>query len=305
MVTLITEKLQNQRLDDLSRRVLQAGPYSAEKLNRSGHLFPLEVGGCLGLGGERLPLSKGHRMAGRSHSHPASSPHSLLVLCTWNQIIESSSKELLWTLTTKSLSKEETRAPGQPCVEDRLLGALGLQALRALSCQPRVLWLMRTVSSGGQSRQAHAQARAALWTSVRIQGPPWHHRLSGTAGPCQSLRSWLAAAPRGGPAAPRSGLQCPRGAATAAGAPRCGAAVAAALGAWACPGAPPRPWRPGLPLPAAVGSRAARAAWPQLPAALSSLAGSPGAACRSPRNTLQIRVLTCFLPAAPQRPRPS
>ncbi|XP_069877764.1 protein FAM53A isoform X1 [Dipodomys merriami] len=45
MVTLITEKLQNQRLDDLSRRVLQAGPYSAEKLNRSGHLFPLEVGG--------------------------------------------------------------------------------------------------------------------------------------------------------------------------------------------------------------------------------------------------------------------
>ncbi|XP_048219936.1 protein FAM53A [Perognathus longimembris pacificus] len=45
MVTLITEKLQNQRLDDRSRRVLQAGAYSAEKLNRSGHLFPLEAGG--------------------------------------------------------------------------------------------------------------------------------------------------------------------------------------------------------------------------------------------------------------------
>lgn len=44
MVTLITEKLQNQSLDDLTRRAREAGPYSAEKLNKSGHLFPLEIG---------------------------------------------------------------------------------------------------------------------------------------------------------------------------------------------------------------------------------------------------------------------
>ncbi|XP_051056269.1 protein FAM53A isoform X2 [Phodopus roborovskii] len=44
MVTLITEKLQNQSLDDLTRRAHEAGPYSAEKLNKSGHLFPLEIG---------------------------------------------------------------------------------------------------------------------------------------------------------------------------------------------------------------------------------------------------------------------
>lgn len=44
MVTLITEKLQNQSLDDLTRRACEAGPYSAEKLNKSGHLFPLEIG---------------------------------------------------------------------------------------------------------------------------------------------------------------------------------------------------------------------------------------------------------------------
>uniref|UniRef100_D6REV4 Family with sequence similarity 53, member A n=1 Tax=Mus musculus TaxID=10090 RepID=D6REV4_MOUSE len=43
MVTLITEKLQNQSLDDLTRRACEAGPYSAEKLNKSGHLFPLEI----------------------------------------------------------------------------------------------------------------------------------------------------------------------------------------------------------------------------------------------------------------------
>ncbi|XP_069351653.1 protein FAM53A isoform X1 [Eulemur rufifrons] len=42
MVTLITEKLQSQSLDDLTRKA-EAGPYYAEKLNRSGHLFPLEI----------------------------------------------------------------------------------------------------------------------------------------------------------------------------------------------------------------------------------------------------------------------
>ncbi|XP_008840041.1 protein FAM53A [Nannospalax galili] len=43
MVTLITEKLQNQSLDDLTRRACEASPYSAEKL-KSGYLFPLEIG---------------------------------------------------------------------------------------------------------------------------------------------------------------------------------------------------------------------------------------------------------------------
>ncbi|KAG3277072.1 family with sequence similarity 53 member A, transcript variant X8 [Ictidomys tridecemlineatus] len=43
MVTLITEKLQNQSLDDLTHKACEAGPYSAEQLNKSGHLFPLEV----------------------------------------------------------------------------------------------------------------------------------------------------------------------------------------------------------------------------------------------------------------------
>lgn len=43
MVTLITEKLQNQSLDDLTRKACEAGPYSAEELNRSGRLLPLEV----------------------------------------------------------------------------------------------------------------------------------------------------------------------------------------------------------------------------------------------------------------------
>ncbi|XP_047422862.1 protein FAM53A isoform X4 [Sciurus carolinensis] len=43
MVTLITEKLQNQSLDDLTCKACEAGPYSAEKLSKSGHLFPLEV----------------------------------------------------------------------------------------------------------------------------------------------------------------------------------------------------------------------------------------------------------------------
>lgn len=42
MVTLITEKLQNQSLDDLTRRTHEARPYSAEKL-KSGYLFPLEI----------------------------------------------------------------------------------------------------------------------------------------------------------------------------------------------------------------------------------------------------------------------
>uniref|UniRef100_A0A2I3HNP0 Family with sequence similarity 53 member A n=1 Tax=Nomascus leucogenys TaxID=61853 RepID=A0A2I3HNP0_NOMLE len=44
MVTLITEKLQSQSLDDLTCKA-EAGPlqYSAEALNKSGRLFPLEL----------------------------------------------------------------------------------------------------------------------------------------------------------------------------------------------------------------------------------------------------------------------
>lgn len=42
MVTLITEKLQSQSLDDLTCKT-EAGPYSAETLNSSGRLFPLEL----------------------------------------------------------------------------------------------------------------------------------------------------------------------------------------------------------------------------------------------------------------------
>ncbi|XP_008048393.1 protein FAM53A isoform X1 [Carlito syrichta] len=41
MVTLITEKLQNQSLDDLTLKA-EVRPYSTETLNKSGHLFPLE-----------------------------------------------------------------------------------------------------------------------------------------------------------------------------------------------------------------------------------------------------------------------
>ncbi|TKC40862.1 protein FAM53A isoform X2 [Monodon monoceros] len=43
MVTLITEKLQNQSLDDLARKSYDAGPCSAQKLNTSGHSFPSET----------------------------------------------------------------------------------------------------------------------------------------------------------------------------------------------------------------------------------------------------------------------
>lgn len=44
MVTLITEKLQNQSLDDLAHKSYDAGRHSAEKLNnQSGHLFPFET----------------------------------------------------------------------------------------------------------------------------------------------------------------------------------------------------------------------------------------------------------------------
>ncbi|KAM5272395.1 protein FAM53A [Ctenodactylus gundi] len=43
MVTLITEKLQNQSLHDLTRKAHEAGPYSAEELSSSGHLFPSAV----------------------------------------------------------------------------------------------------------------------------------------------------------------------------------------------------------------------------------------------------------------------
>nr|XP_012322290.1 protein FAM53A [Aotus nancymaae]XP_012322291.1 protein FAM53A [Aotus nancymaae]XP_012322292.1 protein FAM53A [Aotus nancymaae]XP_012322293.1 protein FAM53A [Aotus nancymaae]XP_021522667.1 protein FAM53A [Aotus nancymaae]XP_021522668.1 protein FAM53A [Aotus nancymaae]XP_021522669.1 protein FAM53A [Aotus nancymaae] len=42
MVTLITEKLQSQSLDDLTCKA-EAGSYSAETLNKSGRLFPLEL----------------------------------------------------------------------------------------------------------------------------------------------------------------------------------------------------------------------------------------------------------------------
>ncbi|XP_045145411.1 protein FAM53A [Echinops telfairi] len=39
MVTLITEKLQNQSLDDLARKTYDASPYSTERVNKSGGLF--------------------------------------------------------------------------------------------------------------------------------------------------------------------------------------------------------------------------------------------------------------------------
>nr|XP_013009966.1 protein FAM53A isoform X2 [Cavia porcellus] len=43
MVTLITEKLQNQSLDDLTCKTREAGQYSSKRLTGSGHLFPLEI----------------------------------------------------------------------------------------------------------------------------------------------------------------------------------------------------------------------------------------------------------------------
>lgn len=46
MVTLITEKLQNQSLDDLAHKSYDARPHPAETLNnKSGHLFPFETNG--------------------------------------------------------------------------------------------------------------------------------------------------------------------------------------------------------------------------------------------------------------------
>lgn len=49
MVTLITEKLQNQSLDDLAHQSCDAGPCSAEKRNsRSGPVFPFETNGDRG-----------------------------------------------------------------------------------------------------------------------------------------------------------------------------------------------------------------------------------------------------------------
>ncbi|XP_028938971.1 protein FAM53A [Ornithorhynchus anatinus] len=43
MVTLITEKLQNQRLDDFTCKTYSINLYSSEKLNKSGSLFPFEI----------------------------------------------------------------------------------------------------------------------------------------------------------------------------------------------------------------------------------------------------------------------
>ncbi|XP_032625597.1 protein FAM53A [Chelonoidis abingdonii] len=43
MVTLITEKLQNQSLDDLTCKTYNIHLYSSEKLNKSGSLFPFEI----------------------------------------------------------------------------------------------------------------------------------------------------------------------------------------------------------------------------------------------------------------------
>ncbi|XP_014344315.1 protein FAM53A isoform X2 [Latimeria chalumnae] len=43
MVTLITEKLQNQSLDDLTCKAFGINLHSAEKLNKSGSLFPYEI----------------------------------------------------------------------------------------------------------------------------------------------------------------------------------------------------------------------------------------------------------------------
>uniref|UniRef100_A0A8B9N716 Family with sequence similarity 53 member A n=1 Tax=Accipiter nisus TaxID=211598 RepID=A0A8B9N716_9AVES len=43
MVTLITEKLQNQSLDDLRCKTYNINLYSSEKLNKSGSLFPFEI----------------------------------------------------------------------------------------------------------------------------------------------------------------------------------------------------------------------------------------------------------------------
>uniref|UniRef100_A0A8C8RHY6 Family with sequence similarity 53 member A n=1 Tax=Pelusios castaneus TaxID=367368 RepID=A0A8C8RHY6_9SAUR len=43
MVTLITEKLQNQTLDDLTCKTYNIHLYSSEKLNKNGSLFPFEI----------------------------------------------------------------------------------------------------------------------------------------------------------------------------------------------------------------------------------------------------------------------
>ncbi|XP_010143188.1 PREDICTED: protein FAM53A isoform X2 [Buceros rhinoceros silvestris] len=43
MVTLITEKLQNQSLDDLTCKTYNINLYSSEKLNKSGSLFPFDI----------------------------------------------------------------------------------------------------------------------------------------------------------------------------------------------------------------------------------------------------------------------
>lgn len=206
----------------------------------------------------------------------------------------------LLTVSSPFVSPQWTGAPGRLFTRDSLLGARWPRGPLAPSCQAPAVWRTPRAFSGGQSPPAPTQARAwaVLWTSVRTQGRPQHHRPSDTAGPCPSPRSWCAAGPRGVPAAPRSGRQSPRGDATVAGVPRCsvvapGAPPCSGAQAQACPGAPcrqlapPRPWRPGQPQLAAASWTAAKAAPARAcPGAPQGPARSPqGAACPSLRST--------------------
>ncbi|XP_075400698.1 protein FAM53A [Tenrec ecaudatus] len=66
MVTLITEKLQNQSLDDLARKTYDASPYSTERVNKSGGLF------SFGLNVVKSPwkvVSGGRSAGGEGHQH--------------------------------------------------------------------------------------------------------------------------------------------------------------------------------------------------------------------------------------------
>lgn len=188
--------------------------------------------------------------------------------------------------------------------------ARGPQATISRSCPACLVQLTVWVSGGSRSRWAHIQAwmRSALRTSVRAQGRLWLRRPSGTADPHPSLRSWHAAGPCGAPAAPRSGLWSPRGGATVAGAPRCRKAWVPSCRGVLCRWlAPPRPWHPGHPRPAAALWTAARAAPAQAhPGIWWGPACSPrGAGCPSLRSTLWARAPPCPQPAAPPHPRPS